>query len=270
MTRPSPALAGALLACALTLSGCATVAEPGDPRRSDPFEGWNRKVFGFNEKLDENVLRPVATTYRDVVPQFVRTGVGNVFDNISDAWSALNGFLQGKVSVGMTNTMRVAINTVFGLGGLYDQATEMGLERQDEDFGQTLGTWGLGAGPYIVWPVLGPSSMRDSAALPLDLAASPSYFVSDTSSKVAISVLDLVQTRSELLGATRLLDDIALDKYTFVRDAYLSRRHSLVYDGEPPESGGDEDYDEDGGGAGTGGEPPQAPEGQSAPAPQAK
>lgn len=243
-------------------SGCATVSEPREAQRSDPFEGWNRKVFGFNEGLDKHVLRPVATTYRDVVPQMVRTGVSNVFNNIDDAWSAINGFLQGKVSVGMTNVMRFAINTTFGLGGLYDQAREMGLEPHEEDLGQTFGVWGFGAGPYIVWPVIGPSSIRDSAALPLDLAVSPALFVSDTPGKTGISVLRIVNTRAELLGATRMLDEIALDKYTFVRDAYLTRRNSLVYDGEPPESDEKDYYQED--------DKPVAPAGSAAPSPQAK
>lgn len=226
------ALAGAVL---LT-SGCGTVrqARGGPGQKLDPWENWNRKVFSFNEGLDENVLKPVATAYSNVVPEPVRRGVDNVYGNFADAWSAVNNFLQGKVEYGLRDVMRVGTNTFFGVLGVVDIASELGMERQYEDFGQTLGTWGFGPGAYIVWPLLGPSTVRDSVGLPLDNAASPASVVNDGGSRYGITTLRVVNTRAKLLGASRVLDDIALDKYTFVRDAYLQRRRSLVYDGDAP------------------------------------
>jgi phospholipid-binding lipoprotein MlaA len=234
--RFRPALL-ALVCVAALLSGCATLREArssaGD--KLDPWENWNRKVFAFNEGLDEHILKPVATAYSNVVPQLVRRGVDNFFGNVADVWSAANNFLQGKGTAGVYDIMRVGTNTVFGLLGVLDVATEVGLERTREDFGQTLGWWGFGTGAYIVWPVLGPSSVRDSFGLPLDLAASPASLYKDGASRYSLTVLQLINTRANLLGASRVLDDIALDKYTFIRDAYLQRRRSLVFDGnEPP------------------------------------
>ena len=165
----------------------------------------------------------------------MRTGVANFFGNFGDAWSALNQFLQGKPTAGLQMTMRVATNTVLGIGGLLDVATEAGLERQGEDFGQTLGVWGFGPGPYLVWPVLGPSTLRDSAALPLDLSWSPALAVHEDGERLGLFSLQPGRHAGSLLGASRVLDEIALDKYSFLRDAYLARRRSLVYDGEPPE-----------------------------------
>lgn len=234
------AAAAATAALLLAGTGCATVAPPEGQRQSagqklDPWENWNRKVFNFNERLDEHVLKPVATAYQKVVPSPVRAGVSNFFGNIQDAWSAVNHLLQGKAESGLQMVARFEINTLFGLLGLLDVAQEAGLERQPEDFGQTLGVWGLGAGAYIVWPVLGPSSVRDSAALPLDRSASPALLLNDWGGELGLLSLQLVNTRAELLGATRVIDDIALDKYSFVRDGYLARRRSLVYDGDPPQ-----------------------------------
>jgi phospholipid-binding lipoprotein MlaA len=223
-----------LAACALTL-GCSTLGakSPGD--RLDPWEKWNRKVFSFNESLDEKVLKPVAIGYSNVVPQPIRRGVDNFFGNAADAWSAINNFLQGKIANGLHDVVRVGTNTLLGLGGVLDVATEFGLDHQYEDFGQTLGVWGLGAGAYIVWPVLGPSSVRESFALPLDKGlATPAWVINDGAVKWELVGLQVVNTRAGLLGASRVLDDIALDKYTFVRDAYLQRRRSLVYDGDAP------------------------------------
>jgi phospholipid-binding lipoprotein MlaA len=234
--RSRPALLALACAAAL-LGGCATLREArssaGD--KLDPWENWNRKVFAFNEGLDEHLLKPVATAYSNVVPQLVRRGVDNFFGNVADVWSAVNNFLQGKGTAGVYDIMRVGTNTVFGLLGVLDVATEVGLEKTREDFGQTLGWWGFGTGAYIVWPVLGPSSVRDSFGLPLDLAASPASLYKDGASRYSLTVLQLINTRANLLGASRVLDDIALDKYSFIRDAYLQRRRSLVFDGnEPP------------------------------------
>lgn len=227
------ALAAALL---LALAGGCATAPPGQTtatNAADPWEAWNRKVFSFNEAVDEAVLKPVAQAYRNVVPQLVRTGVSNFFGNIGDVWSAANHLLQGKVASGMEMGMRVLSNTLIGMGGLLDPATEMGLTRRSEDFGQTLGVWGLPTGPYLVLPLLGPSSLRDTAGLPLDrYAGSPSLFFD--ANAYATSALQLVNVRAELLATTKLLDDVSLDKYSFVRDGYLSRRLDQVYDGAPP------------------------------------
>ena len=224
-------LAVALLALA---TGCATVpAGTAVVNPVDPWEAWNRKVFSFNEAVDEAVLKPVAQAYRAVVPPMVRTGVSNFFGNLGDVWSAANHLLQGKLGSGLEMGMRVLSNTLFGLGGVLDPATEMGMTRRSEDFGQTLGVWGLPAGPYIVLPLLGPSSLRDTAGKPLDrYAGSPSLFI-DTNA-YAIASLQLVNVRAELLATTKLLDDVSLDKYSFVRDGYLARRLDQVYDGAPP------------------------------------
>ena len=223
-----------------SLGGCATVQEArgvGPGAKLDPWENWNRKVFAFNEGLDEHFLKPIATGYTKVVPQFVRRGVNNFFSNAADAWSVVNNILQGKGEPASQDFARVLTNTVFGFLGVLDIASEMGLEHHYEDFGQTLGRWGFGAGAYVVWPVLGPSSVRDSIALPADRwFASPAVYINDGRWAAGISALQLVNTRANLLGASALLNDIALDKYSFVRDAYLQRRRSLVFDGNAPEA----------------------------------
>jgi phospholipid-binding lipoprotein MlaA len=227
-----------MFASLLMLGGCATTGNDArltPAQRLDPWENWNRKVFAFNEGLDEKVLKPVATAYTDIVPQPVRRGVGNFFGNVQDAWSGVNNFLQGKVALGLQDVLRFGTNTLFGLFGFVDVATEMGFDHQYEDFGQTLGRWGVGAGAYVVLPVFGPSTVRDAAALPLDRAASPALLINDGSTQAGIITLQLVNTRASLLGASKVIDDISLDKYTFIRDAYLQRRRSLQFDGDVPE-----------------------------------
>ncbi len=231
----------ALLAAAQLLFaavGCATIdaARGGPGQRLDPWESWNRKVFNFNEDVDRAVLKPVATVYTDIVPQPLRRGVSNFFSNFADAWSAVNNVLQGKIALAFEDATRVGANTLFGLGGILDVASEMGLDHHYEDFGQTLGRYGVGAGAYVVLPVLGPSTVRDAAALSVDRLASPPAFFDGTRTQIGLTLLQIVNTRSGLLGATRVIDDIALDKYTFVRDAYLQRRRSLVFDGDVPET----------------------------------
>ena len=238
MTARIRAFAGVgALALALLLSACTTIdaARAGPGQKLDPWENWNRKVFAFNEGLDEKVLKPVATAYTEVIPQPVRNGIGNFFGNVQDAWSAINNMLQGKVMAGFQDVMRVGTNTLFGLFGFIDIATEMGFDHQYEDFGQTLGRWGVGAGAYVVLPLFGPSSVRDAAALPLDRSASPALIINGGATQAGIITLQLINTRASLLGASKVIDDISLDKYTFVRDAYLQRRRSLVFDGDAPE-----------------------------------
>lgn len=231
----SRSLAALMLVALLALGGCATVpAGASAPSPADPWESWNRKVFAFNDAVDAAVLKPVAETYRDVVPRLVRTGVDNVFGNFADLWSAANHLLQGKLQDGLEMGMRVLTNTMFGLGGLLDPATEAGLTRRSEDFGQTLGTWGLPQGPYFVLPFLGPSTVRDTAGFVVDRQASPSNIPGPDTERYAITALQLINTRTNLLSAGRLIDSVALDKYSFVRDGYLSRRRDALYDGAPP------------------------------------
>nr|WP_297356525.1 VacJ family lipoprotein [uncultured Caldimonas sp.] len=228
------ALLGAMLA------GCAS-----NPR--DPLEPVNRKVYAFNDAVDRAVVKPVATVYRDTMPQPVRTGVTHFFSNIGDAWSAINAFLQLKAEAGMRNTMRFGMNTLFGLGGLLDIASEAGIESHQEDFGQTLAHWGVGSGPYLVLPLLGPSTLRDTSALPLDMKASGYFFQNDPQTALGLSGLRLIDARARALAVSNMLGDAALDPYLFVRDAYLQRRRNQVYDGNPPEepSRGSE-WDEEG------------------------
>jgi phospholipid-binding lipoprotein MlaA len=243
-----------LLAAAVALGGCASVpaggaapaaAAPAATNPVDPWENWNRKVFAFNDSVDEAVLKPVAEGYRKVVPQLVRTGIGNVFGNIGDIWSAANHLLQGKLHSGLDMGMRVVTNTVFGLGGLLDPATEVGLTRRSEDFGQTLGVWGLKPGPYIVLPLLGPSNVRDTGGFIVDRAGvSPSQLATQDALSYSITALELINTRANLLATTKLVGEVALDRYSFIRDAYLSRRLDQVYDGAPPLEAFEDEADE--------------------------
>lgn len=222
-----------LIACIAAFSGCATLRTGSSPgQKLDPWENWNRKVFAFNESLDENLIKPIATAYAKLMPQFARQGLDNFFANPFDAWSAVNNFLQGKGADGFEDLIRFGTNTVFGLGGLLDIAREFGLEHKYEDFGQTLGHWGVGPGAYMVLPVFGPSTVRETFALPLDRSISPALVFKSNASKTGVAILQGVNLRAGLLGASKVLEDIALDKYTFVRDAYLQRRRSLVYDGD--------------------------------------
>jgi phospholipid-binding lipoprotein MlaA len=218
-----------LLLTVAWLGGCATAQKP------DPAEAVNRQIFAFNEGLDQYAIAPVATVYRDVTPQPVRIAVENFFHNFQDAWSAINLLLQGRVVDAANDMMRFGLNTTFGFGGIVDWAGELGMDRHDADFGITLGRWGAPPGAYLVLPVLGPSTVRDTIGLPADIKFSADQFVSDVALRNSLAGLRLVNARAQLLAATNLLDDIVLDKYTFVRDAYLQRRQSLIFDGEPPE-----------------------------------
>jgi len=221
----------AVVVAAMMLSACATGP---NANARDPLEPFNRGMYSVNDAVDRAVVKPVATAYRDVLPSPVRTGVKNFFNNLQDAWSVVNNALQLKGEGAGNSLVRVGVNTVFGLGGLLDIASEMRIERFTEDFGQTLGYWGVGAGPYLVLPLLGPSTLRDTAALPVDMQGNASSHISDVPTRNSATVLNLLDRRSQLLDATRMLDEVALDPYTFTRDAFLQRRLSLVYDGDPP------------------------------------
>jgi phospholipid-binding lipoprotein MlaA len=204
-------------------------------QKADPWESFNRAMFRFNQDLDRDLLLPWTDAYVTLVPEVARIGIGNFFANAQDIWSSANNLMQGKFERSVMMTMRFATNTVLGAFGLIDIATAVGMERWPEDFGQTLGVWGVASGPYLVLPVFGPSTLRDAAGLPLDLAASPYYAVNEAAFRPVTTVLGALNARSQLLSVTQALDAIALDKYSFVRDAFLSRRLRLVYDGDPPE-----------------------------------
>ena len=236
---------GAAVFLASVLGGCTTIeqARGGPGKRMDPWENWNRKVFAFNEDLDTKVIKPVSTVYADVIPQPVRRSVDNVFSNVADGWSAVNNLLQGKFEPAFQDVVRFTTNSVIGFFGILDIASEFGLEHHFQNFGQTLGAWGMGAGAYVVWPLLGPSTVRDSIALPLDRSATPALVIQSSNVQVGMTLLQIVNTRANLLGASKVIDDIALDKYTFVRDAYLQRRNSLVFDSDAPDTGSESNDD---------------------------
>lgn len=201
----------------------------------DPLEPINRQVFSFNRTLDDYLLKPAATTYQKVVPNYFQDGINNFFSNVRDIWSVTNLFLQGRGTDGLNGTLRIGINSTFGLLGWLDIATEMGLYRQREDFGQTLGRLGVGPGPYIVWPFFGPSTLRDSFDIPVLWKIAPEPYVESIPLRNVMWGVDIVRFRASLLGASNLLEDISLDPYTFMRDGYLQRTRSQIYDGDPPD-----------------------------------
>ncbi len=228
-----------LAALALSLAGCAGFNK--NPR--DPLEPFNRHVTTFNEGVDSMVLKPAATAYKTAIPPMVRTGVSNFFGNLSDAWSFVNSALQFKFQNAAENFMRLNVNTFFGLGGILDIASELNIERHREDFGQTLGRWGVPAGPYIVLPFLGPSTLRDTLALPVDRRYDLVQQVDPASARTSLYALRAVDARSNLLRIGNVIDEAALDKYSFTREAYLQKRRAEVFeskesDGAEPKADG--------------------------------
>jgi len=223
-------LGGAALAV-VALSGCATGP---DAHPQDPLEPLNRQVQQFNDAVDRTVVRPVAVAYRDTVPLPVRTGVNNFFNNLSDFWSFINASLQARPQEAVENFTRVKINTFFGFGGVLDIATEAGVERTPLDFGHTLGRWGVPPGPYLVLPLMGPSTVRDTVGRVVDQNADPIGTVEPSADRGALTVLRLADTRTELLPATDMVDRIALDRYSFIRDAFLQRRAAQIHSDELP------------------------------------
>ena len=217
------------------LGGCAS---NGNPR--DPFEPLNRGIYKFNDGVDNLIIKPAAEMYRDLIPQFIRTGVSNFFSNINDVIVALNNLLQGKVPAAMNDVGRILINTTLGVLGFMDPATELGVEKNNEDFGQTLGFWGLGDGPYLVLPFLGPSSLRDTAGWAGDVYSWPVSYLDPNRHRNVLIAIRFVEARAGLLEASKILETAALDPYEFVRDAYLQRRRNLVYDGNPPDDSGED------------------------------
>lgn len=228
--------AAAALVLAL-LSGCATVANP-DPR--DPLESYNRGMTQFNEHVDAMVLKPVAVAYQDITPAPVRTGVSNFFANIGDIWSFVNNVLQLRAEAAASTFMRVNVNTFLGLGGVLDIASELGIDRYKQDFGLTLGRWGVGTGPYLVLPILGPSTVRDTFALPVDLKGNAVSYVDPVSARNSLYALRIVDTRANLLRAGSVLDSAALDKYSFTRDVFLQVR-SQAGEAQKGDDAGDKD-----------------------------
>lgn len=204
------------------LGGCAT------HNPQDPLEPYNRAMFTINDKVDRAVLKPVATGYKNITPTPIRHGVTNFFGNFGDVWSMTNDFLQGNVHDGLSTFMRVGVNSVFGLFGTLDIATEMGIYKHPNDFGLTLARWGMGSGPYVVLPFYGPSTVRDAAGTGVFLAYGPTAQVSPPSASYGALALNLVNTRANLLDASNLFDQIALDPYVFTRSAYEQRRKSQV------------------------------------------
>ncbi len=220
-----------VLMAALWLTACASLpaSSIADPR--DPFERYNRAMFTFNKTVDDKVLKPVATGYVNVIPSLIRTAIGNFFGNIGDVWTAVNNYLQGKPRDGTSDIARVVLNSTFGIAGLIDVATPAGLSKHEEDFGQTLGVWGVKSGSYLVLPILGSSTVRDGLARPVDLYVDPINSIESVRVENSARALRLVDDRAALLDSSRLLEDAALDPYQFARDAYLQRRESRVRDG---------------------------------------
>ena len=228
VARTFACLAALALAC-----GCATTNPArGDPR--DPWESLNRKTFAFNDAVDRAVLKPVAQGYVRVTPGFVRSRVSDFFDNLADVGTMLNDFLQGKFPQGVNDAGRIVVNTTFGVGGLWDVASRLGVERRDEDFGQTLAVWGVPSGPYFVIPFLGPSTTRDAPARAVDPSWYWSRALDNNTEYWSLWALDKVRTRASLLQAENVLEQAALDRYLFIRDAWLERRRNQIYDGKPP------------------------------------
>jgi phospholipid-binding lipoprotein MlaA len=235
------------------VSGCATTTP------SDPFEKFNRGVFAINDGIDKIMVKPVAEFYKQVVPKKVDKGVSNFFGNLDNIFVIVNDLFQFKFKQATSDTARFLLNSSVGVLGLFDVASKMGFEKNYEDFGQTLGYWGIGSGPYIMLPIFGPSSLRDTVGWAGDILLSPDYYYGNSSKGSApyialgSSSIEIVDKRADLLGLEKILQTAALDKYSYIRDAYLAQRQYLVYDGKPPEEEAvfeeddifDEDEDED-------------------------
>ena len=258
-SRSVPALIMGLLLPLALLGGCAT----NSPR--DPLEPVNRAIYGFNDGVDNAIIRPVATGYRAVLPAAVRTGISNVFANVNDVVVSLNNLLQGKVVNAVSDVGRVLVNSTIGVAGIFDVATQFGLEKHNEDFGQTLGWWGIGDGPYLVLPLLGPSNLRDALARSVDYRADPITYVRSMRLRNSLWGVRALNQRADLLDTSKILETAALDPYEFLRDAYLQRRRSLVYDGAPPREK-DDDADLGGTPAAKGPESPRGAADGAAPA----
>lgn len=231
--RHTKILAGISVVCTLAVSsGCATYSA--SHMVSDPWEDYNRAVHGFNDKLDRYALKPVAKGYKFITPDFIETGVSNFFSNIDDVTVIVNDILQGKVKQAGLDTSRLLLNTTFGIAGLFDVATPMGLPKHHEDFGQTLGKWGVAEGPYVVIPFLGPATVRSTSGAIVDFPTDPLTYVAPDWARYSLIGSEKIDTRAQLLEASNLLDTV-YDPYSFLRDAYVKNRRSLAYDGVFPD-----------------------------------
>lgn len=233
-----------LLFALLLLTGCSTSNTTADP--NDPFESYNRAMFSFNDNLDQYILKPVAKGYDFVMPSPAQKGVSNFFSNLDDVLVLTNNLFQFKLSKAASDAGRIIINSTLGLFGLIDWATDIGLKKNNEDFGQTLGYWGMPAGPYFVLPFLGPSTIRDTSGLAVDSIyfdpiyneiheSFPAPRRENENAVWGLTLTKAIDTRAQLLKAEKILDEAALDRYIFIREAYLQRRKYMVYDGNPPD-----------------------------------
>ena len=247
----------AIAAGALFLAGCATVPPDAGKNPRDPYERFNRQTYAFNDHLDRYLLRPLAKGYEAVIPHALRLCIANGFSNLGEIRNAVNDILQAKPAGAATDTGRLAINSTLGVLGCFEVANKMGLDRRNEDFGLTLARWGVGKGPYLVLPVLGPSDVRDGIGNIPDAYTSPIGYVTPVRDRFYLIGADLIQTRAGLLQATDLIDKTAIDRYQFTRDAYLQRRTSLEYEGNPPAPREEDDQDQPGPGPKTQTKPTQ-------------
>lgn len=238
-----------LLVCAVLFTGCATM-RPNDASLDpiDPNEQTNRKFYNFTDAVDRNVLAPVADVYIKYIPNPMQRSIGNFYDNLAYPNVILNAFLQGKVRQGFQDSLRFVVNSTIGLGGLFDMAAPMGLVQHDEDFGQTLGVWGVNTGSYLFVPLIGPSSYRDAPGIPVSVFSNLLFYagaVASTAIVGPVTVLGIIDKRARLSGPMRVRDQAALDPYLFVREGFLQQRKHLIYDGDPPPEVYDDPIDDD-------------------------
>jgi len=216
----------------LSLGLVGTVMAEDNPR--DPYEGFNRSMFAVNEAVDKAVFKPIGQGYDKAVPLPVKASVGNFFGNASDLWIGANGALQGKFGDAGVDISRLLINSTIGIFGLFDVASELGLEKHEEDFGQTLAVWGVGDGGFVFWPIIGPRTVRDTAGWGVDYFVDPVGYTRAIPVRNSLVALRFVDIRASLLPADKVVEEAALDKYAYVRDAYLQRRRNQIFDGRPP------------------------------------
>jgi phospholipid-binding lipoprotein MlaA len=241
--------------CALlflgALSGCATTQSADGA--SDPLQPFNRVGYSINDTLDKAVLKPVAETYKENTPQFMRTGITNFFDNLNYLNVILNSFLQGKFNQGMSDMLRFVYNSTAGVGGLFDVSTGIGMPAHEEDFGQTLAVWGFNQGSYVYLPIEGPNTVSSLPNIVISYLLNPMTYVTNTI-LFPLSAVNVINKRANLLEATNIRDEAAVDPYIFTREAYLQRRTYLIYDGNPPHEGYEDIFQDSGSGSGEGDE----------------
>lgn len=216
----------------LALAGIGNAFAEENPH--DPYEGFNRSMFAVHEVIDKYAAKPVAQVYDNAVPLPVKAGVGNFFGNVGELWVGVNSALQGKFSDAGVDLGRLLINSTVGIFGLFDVASELGLERHDEDFGQTMAVWGAGSGGYLFWPVIGSRTVRDTLGWGVDIMGDPVGYVDSIPVRNSLRGLRIVDIRASLLPADKVVEEAALDKYAYIRDAYLQRRRNQIFDGRPP------------------------------------